>query len=95
MRSYYKVPLRLRSIFHKNQAELDLNEELQFHLQNRIDEYVAGMNPKEARHARRSIPQPIADAPSGSGRCGKRHSTTPAHCCQRWKSCWPSWFSFC
>src|SRR5712675_472249 len=52
MRCYYKLPLRLRSIFHKNRAELDLSEELQFHLQNQIDEYVAqGMNPKEARHA--------------------------------------------
>jgi predicted permease len=31
---------------------MDLSEELQFHLQNQIDEYVAlGMNPKEARHA--------------------------------------------
>jgi predicted permease len=52
MRWYYKLPLRLRSIFNKNQTELDLSEELQFHLQNQIDEYVAqGMNPKEARHA--------------------------------------------
>jgi predicted permease len=52
MRWYHKLPLRLRSIFHKNRAELDLSEELQFHLQNQIDEYVAqGMNPKEARHA--------------------------------------------
>ena len=52
MRWYYKLPLRLRSIFHKNQAELDLSEELQFHLRNQIDEYVKqGMNPKEARHA--------------------------------------------
>jgi macrolide transport system ATP-binding/permease protein len=52
MRWFYKVPLRLRSIFHKNQTELDLSEELQFHLQNQIDEYVAqGMNPTEARHA--------------------------------------------
>src|SRR5258707_1562501 len=52
MRWYYKLPLRLRSIFHKNRAELDLSQELQFHLQNQIDEYVAqGMNPKEARHA--------------------------------------------
>jgi putative ABC transport system permease protein len=52
MRWYYKLPLRLRSIFHKNRAELDLSEELQFHLRNQIDEYVAqGMNPKEARHA--------------------------------------------
>jgi macrolide transport system ATP-binding/permease protein len=52
MRWYYKLPLRLQSIFHKNRTELDLSEELQFHLQNQIDEYVAqGMNPKEARHA--------------------------------------------
>jgi putative ABC transport system permease protein len=52
MRWYYKLPLRLKSIFHRNQAELNLSEELQFHLQNQIDEYVAqGMNPKEARHA--------------------------------------------
>src|SRR5437868_7171920 len=52
MRWYYKLTLRLRSIFHKNRAELDLSEELQFHLQNQIDEYVAqGMNLKEARHA--------------------------------------------
>src|SRR3984893_14975065 len=52
MRWYYKLPLRLQSIFHKNQTELDLSEELQFHLQSQIDEYTAqGMNPKEARHA--------------------------------------------
>jgi len=52
MRWYYKLPLRLRSILDKDQAELDLSEELQFHLQNQIDEYVAqGMSPKEARHA--------------------------------------------
>jgi macrolide transport system ATP-binding/permease protein len=52
MRWYYKLLLRLRSIFDKDRAELDLSEELQFHLQNQIDEYVAqGMNPKGARHA--------------------------------------------
>jgi predicted permease len=52
MRWYYKLLLRVRSIFDKDQAELDLSEEFQFHLQNQIDEYVAqGMNPKEARHA--------------------------------------------
>jgi macrolide transport system ATP-binding/permease protein len=52
MRWYYKLPLRLQSIFHKNRAELDLGDELEFHLQNQIDEYVAqGMRPKEARHA--------------------------------------------
>src|SRR6516165_4136389 len=54
MRWYYKVPLCLRSLFHREQAELDLSDELQFHLQNQIDEFVAqGMNPQEARRAAR------------------------------------------
>jgi macrolide transport system ATP-binding/permease protein len=52
MRSRYKLPLRLRSLFHKEKAELDLSDELQFHLQNQIDEFVAqGMNPQEAHRA--------------------------------------------
>lgn len=52
MRWNYKLPLRLRSLFRKKEAELDLSEELQFHLQNQIDEYVAqGMDPQEARYA--------------------------------------------
>jgi len=52
MRWYYKVPLRLRTLFRKDKAELDLGEELQFHLLSQIDENVArGMNPQEARRA--------------------------------------------
>jgi putative ABC transport system permease protein len=52
MRWYHKVPLRLRALFRKKKADLDLSEELQFHVQNQIDEYVAqGMDPEEARHA--------------------------------------------
>jgi len=52
MRWYYKLPLRLRSLFRKDKAELDLSDELQFHLQNQIDEFVAqGMNPQEACHS--------------------------------------------
>jgi macrolide transport system ATP-binding/permease protein len=52
MRWRYKLPLRFRSLFRKNKAELDLSEELQFHLQNQIDEYVAqGMDAQEARRA--------------------------------------------
>lgn len=52
MRWYYKLPLRLSSLFRKDRAELDLSDELQFHLQNQIDEFVAhGMNPQEARRA--------------------------------------------
>ena len=41
MRWYYTLPLRLRSLFRKQQAERELNDEMQFHLQNQIDEYVA------------------------------------------------------
>ncbi|HYY72138.1 MAG TPA: ABC transporter permease [Candidatus Bathyarchaeia archaeon] len=52
MRLRYKLPLRLRSLFHRNKAELDLRDELEFHLQHQIAEYVAGgMDPQEARHA--------------------------------------------
>ncbi len=54
MRWYFKLPLRLRSLFRKDRAELDLSDELQFHLQNQIDEFVAqGMNPQQARRAAR------------------------------------------
>ncbi|HYL82925.1 MAG TPA: ABC transporter permease [Candidatus Angelobacter sp.] len=52
MRWYYKLPLGLRSLFRKDKTELDLSDELQFHLQNQIDEFVAqGMKPQEARRA--------------------------------------------
>ena len=52
MRWYYKLPLRLRSLFRKEEAERELNDEFQFHLQHQIDEYVAqGMAPEEARCA--------------------------------------------
>jgi len=52
MRWRYKLPLRLHSLFRKNKAEMELSDELQFHLQNQIDEYVAqGMSPREARRS--------------------------------------------
>ena len=52
MRWRYKLALRLRSLFRRNEAELELSEELQFHLQNQIDEYIAtGMDAQEARRA--------------------------------------------
>jgi predicted permease len=52
MRLLYKFPLRLRSLFHRNAADQDLEEEIQFHLQSQIGEYIAqGMNPEEARFA--------------------------------------------
>jgi len=52
MRWYYKLPLRLRSLFRNQQTAQELNDEIQFHLQHQIEEYVArGMDPKEARRA--------------------------------------------
>src|SRR5215472_16253391 len=52
MRWYYKLPLRMRSLFRKDKADLELSEELRFHLQSEIDENVArGMNAQEARRA--------------------------------------------
>src|SRR3954469_16911015 len=48
----YTVPLRLRSIFRGRQVERDLEEELRFHLESRIEEGVAnGLPPQEARLA--------------------------------------------
>src|SRR5258708_11602292 len=52
MRLLYKIPLRVRSLFYKRAADQDLEDEIQFHLQCQIDEYLAiGMTPEEARHA--------------------------------------------
>ena len=52
MRWRNKIPLRLRSIFRGHAADQDLDEELQFHLQNQIEDYMAqGMSPEDARFA--------------------------------------------
>jgi hypothetical protein len=52
MRWYYKLPLRLRSLFRNQRIERDLDDEFQFHLECQINEYVAqGMDPEEARYA--------------------------------------------
>jgi len=48
----YTIPLRLRSLFRRGQVEQELNEELQYHLERRIEENIArGLTPEEARHA--------------------------------------------
>jgi putative ABC transport system permease protein len=50
----YTLPLRLRSVFKRNQVEQDLSEELQFHLEQKIHEYVAGgLTSEEARRQAR------------------------------------------
>src|SRR5512140_459395 len=52
MRWPYQLRLRLFSLFRRQVADSDLSEELQFHLQQQIDDYVAaGMDPQEARRA--------------------------------------------
>jgi putative ABC transport system permease protein len=48
----YTIPLRLRSLFRRRHVEQDLNEELQFHLERKIEEGIAkGLSPKEASYA--------------------------------------------
>src|ERR1700737_2808396 len=48
----YTIPLRLRSLFRPRHLEQELDDELQFHLEHKIEEGIAsGLCPKEARHA--------------------------------------------
>src|SRR5713101_3902016 len=48
----YTIPLRLRSLFRRRHVEQELNEELQFHLEQKIKEGIAnGLSPKQARYA--------------------------------------------
>ena len=43
--------LRVRSLFRSSQVERELDEELQYHLQHLVDDYVAaGMSPPDARY---------------------------------------------
>jgi putative ABC transport system permease protein len=49
---FYTVPLRLRSLFRRGQVEAELNEELRYHLERRIEvNTAAGMSVEEARYA--------------------------------------------
>src|SRR5207245_576531 len=49
---WFTAPLRLRSILRGRRVERELNEELQFHLDHKIEEGIAsGLSPKEARYA--------------------------------------------
>src|ERR1043165_4878931 len=48
----YALPLRLRSLLRRNRVEQDLDEELEYHLERKIDEYLAqGLPPAQARQA--------------------------------------------
>src|SRR5262245_11343645 len=49
---WYTLPLRLKSLFRRSQVEHEFDEELQFHLENKIEEGIAsGLSPAEARNA--------------------------------------------
>jgi hypothetical protein len=48
----YKLPLRLRSLFRRNQVESELSEELQYHIERKVEALIAqGMGPEEAHNA--------------------------------------------
>src|SRR5580704_3196287 len=48
---WFTARLRLRSILRRTVVERELDEELQFHIENKIDEGLAhGLSPKEARY---------------------------------------------
>ena len=48
---FYTIPLRLQSIFRRRQVERDLDEELQYHLDKKIEELRSrGLDPVEARN---------------------------------------------
>src|SRR5215469_1375210 len=52
MRWTHKLPLRLRSLFWKQRADAELDEELEFHVYEQAAAYVAqGMRPDDARYA--------------------------------------------
>jgi len=49
-RWFYKVRLRLRALFQRNQMERELEEELRYHLELRAEQEIAkGLTPEEAR----------------------------------------------
>jgi predicted permease len=49
---FYTLPLRLRSLFRRENVEQELDEELRYHLEQKVEEYIAqGLKPEEARYA--------------------------------------------
>ena len=49
-RLFYTLPLRVRSLFRRRQVEQDLDDELRYHIERRIDEEIArGVSAAEAQ----------------------------------------------
>ena len=52
---FFTVPLRIRSLFRRRRVETEMDEELRFHLEHKIEEGVAaGLTREEARRRRSS-----------------------------------------
>jgi len=52
MRWFYKIPLRLQSLFRKSRVERELSDELRYHLEKLIEEKIEeGKTPEQARYA--------------------------------------------
>src|SRR5580698_8319267 len=50
----YTIPLRIRSLFNRQAADRDLDDELQFHRDQKTNEFISkGLSEKEARDAAR------------------------------------------
>ena len=65
---WYTAGLRLRSIVYRARVEQELDEELQFHLEKKIEEGIArGLSGKDARYAA----LPLAGAPQVDVRRGE------------------------
>ncbi len=48
----YTIPLRVRSLFKKSAADRELEEELQFHIEQKTREFISkGFSEKDARYA--------------------------------------------
>src|SRR5262245_63344771 len=46
------LPLRLRSVFRRRRVEQELDEEIKYHLDRQMEEFIAkGLTPEEARYA--------------------------------------------
>ena len=57
----YTIPLRLRSLFRRNRVEQELNEELQYHLDRKTEEFLAqGRSPEDARRAAMRVDPMVA-----------------------------------
>ncbi len=67
---FYRVPLRLKSIFRRRRVEHELDEELQFHLEHKIEEGIAeGLSPGGG-----ALPGAARD-----GRAGPEERGDPGH----------------